>query len=201
MRAAFLALAIVSLLAAPDLQAADLSASTQRLLTAFRSVKSADKGKRLSKADVAANRVAMAKIDAWLDFDAFTTAFVGKSAARFSAPERKRFGEVLTGIVRNRGYANGGRVFRDGKVTLGKVVGKGARRSVPIANYFAKEDLSMDSAFVYGPSDRIVDLMVDGDSLTRDFANQVARMLKKKTSAELLRKLDRKLAASAKAVL
>ncbi len=142
----------------------------------------------------------MAKIDAWFDFPTFTTACMGTSAAKFSANESKRFAELLTGILRNRGYANGGRIFRDGKLTMGRVKGKGARRSVPMTIYFAKQDLTLESAFVYGPTDKIIDLVIDGDSLTRDFGNQVARALKKRTAAKLLKKLEKKLASTAKAV-
>jgi ABC-type transporter MlaC component len=199
MRAALLLLSVL-ILAAPDAHAADLSAHTSRLVQAFKAVKSAGKGKRLAKADSAANKVAMARIDAWFDFPTFTTACMGKNAARFSPAETRRFGELLTGILRNRGYANGGRIFRDGKLTLGKVAGKGARRSVPMTIYFAKQDLTMESAFVYNPADKIIDLIIDGDSLTRDFGNQVSRMLKKKTPAKVLAKLEKKLASTAKAV-
>ena len=188
------------LLAASNGHAADVGKKTSSLVEAFKSVKSAAKGKRLSKADATANKAAMARLDAWFNFDAFTTACMGKSAARFSAAEKKRFGELMTGILRNRGYANGGRVFRDGKLTLGKVATKGKRRSVPMTIYFEEQDLTLESAFVYGPDDKIVDLVIDGDSLTRDFGNQVARILKKRKPADLLRKLEKKLAATARAV-
>ena len=200
MRIAILVLVSFTLLAAPNLQAADLSARTKSLVEAFKAVKSADKGAKLSKADSAANLAAMAKIDQWFDFPGFTAGCMGKSAARFSAAETKRFAELLTGILRNRGYANGGRVFREGKLTMGKVSAKRARRSVAMSLYFPKEDLTLESAFVYGAKDKIVDLVIDGDSLAHDFGNQVARMLKKKTPADLLRVLEKKLAASAKAV-
>lgn len=193
-------LASCVLFAAVDARAADLSAHTAELVEAFKAVKSAPSGGALSKADAASNRKAMAKIDAWFDFAAFAKACMGKSAGRFSPAESKRFGELLTGILRNRGYANGGRVFRDGKLTLGKVATKGARRSVPMKIYFAKEDLSLESAFVYGEGDRIIDLVIDGDSLTHDFGNQVAGMLKKKTPAQVLARLAKKLAATAKVV-
>ncbi len=195
----FLLLVAVSF-ASADVHAADVAARTTALVEAFKTVQTAEEGKKLSKEAVAANRVAMTKIDAWFDFDAFTASCLGKSAAKFSEAEKKRFGELLTGILRNRGYTNGGRVFRDGKVTHGKVTTAGDRRTTPMTIYFAKQDLTLESAFVYGAADKIIDLIIDGDSLTRDFSNQIARMLTKKKPADVLRMLEKKLAATAEAV-
>jgi len=190
---------VVSLLAAPSF-AADFTKKTRTIVATMKAVKKSPARGKLNKADKAANDRAFATLDSLFDFDGFATDCLGKSAAKLDKRQQARFKEQMKGILRYNGYTRGGDAFRQAKITFGKARVRGKKTRVPLTLFFAKEDLTMEAAFVWGASGKVVDLVMDGDSLTSDTRNQVARMLKKKTGAELIKKLDKKLAAAKKIV-
>ena len=77
-------------------------------------------------------------------------------------------------------------------MSFAKPVEEGGRTRVPLTISFPKQDLTMDVAFVWGKSGRVVDLMLDGDSLVKDYSNQVSRIVAKGGPEELLRRLAEK---------
>ena len=50
----------------------------------------------------------------------------------------------------------------------------------------------MEVAFVWSKGGRVVDLVIDDDSLTMDFSNQVGSIVKKRGPEDLLKRLAEK---------
>ena len=165
---------------------------TYKLIEIFKADRAAPEGGKLSTADAAANAKTVAALDGFFDFETFTAACLGPSAVRLSGAQQKEFKERLVDLLRKRGYPNGGSVFREGVLSFAKPVEEGGRTRVPLTISFPKQDLTMDVAFVWGKSGRVVDLMLDGDSLVKDYSNQVSRIVAKGGPEELLRRLAEK---------
>jgi ABC-type transporter MlaC component len=159
---------------------------SEKLIKAFQAVKWVKAGQKLSEADRAANQKAYVALDRFFDFESFTKSCRGPTP--LTPAQAALFQARLTDILRRRGYKNGGRVFNEGKITLGKAAtGKPATQgtAIPMTISFPKEDITLAIAFVW-KSERVVDLVIDGDSLTADFSNQVGRVVKKSGADKLL---------------
>jgi ABC-type transporter MlaC component len=189
-----LGLALVSLLLGGEAWAESPADRTHKLIETFKAVKAPpEKGDgKLSAADEAANAKTFAALDSFFDFATFTAACLGPAAGKLSAAQAKEVKERLVHILRKRGYTNGGSVFNEGVIKEGKPVEREGGTAVPLAVSFPKQDISMDVEFVWSKSGKIVDLLLDGDSLTKDTRNQIGRIVAKDGAADLLRRLAEK---------
>jgi len=162
---------------------------THKLIDTFKAVKTAPEGGKLSAADEAANAKTFTALDGFFDFPAFTSDCLGPSASKLSAAQTKEFRERLVSILRKRGYANGGSVFNEGVIKEGKPADRAGATAVPLKISFPKQDVSLDVEFVWNKGGKVVDLVLDGDSLTKDYRNQIAKIIAKGGAADLLKRL------------
>jgi ABC-type transporter MlaC component len=165
---------------------------THKLIETFKTVKAPPEGGKLSPAEEAANAKVFTALDGFFDFPTFTTDCLGPAAGKLSAAQAKEAKERLVHILRKRGYPNGGAVFSDGVIVEGKPVDRGGATAVPLKVSFPKQDISMDVEFVWNKSGKIVDLVLDGDSLSKDTRNQIGRIVAKSGAADLLRRMTEK---------
>ena len=184
-------LVLLAALAAGAARAQSPSDRTRQLIETFKSLRAAPEGGKLSPADAAANKKTSDALDGFFDFETFTAACLGPSAAKLSGAQQKEFKGRLVDLLRRRGYPNGGSVFREGVLSFAKPVDEGGRTQVPLTISFPKQDLTMDVAFIWSKR-RLVDLVLDGDSLVKDYSNQVSRLVAKGGPEELLRRLAEK---------
>jgi ABC-type transporter MlaC component len=162
---------------------------TRKLIATFKTVKSAPEGGTLSAEDNAANTKVFTALDGFFDFPTFSSDCLGASAAKLSPAQTKEFKDNLVSILRKRGYPNGGSVFNEGVVKEGKPVDRGGATAVPLKVSFPKQDITMDVEFVWNKGGKIVDLVLDGDSLAKDYRNQVGRILAKSGPEDLLKRV------------
>jgi ABC-type transporter MlaC component len=165
---------------------------THKLIETFKTIKTPPEGAKLSSVDEAANAKAFAALDAFFDFPTFTADCLGPAAGKLSAAQAKQAKERLVHILRRRGYPNGGSVFNEGVVAEGKPFDRDGATAVPLKVSFPKQDISMDVAFVWNRAGKIIDLVLDGDSLSKDTRNQVGRIVAKDGVEDLLRRLAEK---------
>jgi ABC-type transporter MlaC component len=167
---------------------------THKLIETFRAVKSPPQGGdgKLSPADQAANSKVFTALDGFFDFPTFTADCLGPAAGKLTVAQAKEAKERLVHILRKRGYSNGGSVFNEGVIKEGKPVDRGGAIAVPLEVSFPKQDISMNVEFVWNKAGKIIDLVLDGDSLTKDTRNQIARIVAKDGAADLLRRLTEK---------
>jgi ABC-type transporter MlaC component len=167
---------------------------THKLIETFKTVKAPPEGGdgKLSPADQAANAKVFTALDGFFDFPTFTVDCLGPAAGKLSAAQAKEAKERLVHILRRRGYSNGGSVFNEGVIQMGKPVDRGGGTAVPLKVSFPKQDISMDVEFVWNKAGKIIDLVLDGDSLSKDTRNQIGRIVAKNGAADLLRRLTEK---------
>lgn len=181
---------LAALVAAPLVARADAAGDkTHKLIEAFKAVKTAPEGGKLSDADKAANEKAFKAIDAFFDYDAFVAGCLGANAAKLDAAQQKEFKERMVDLTRRTGYPNGGKFFSAGEVKEGKSSEKNGQTWVPVTVRLVKEDITTEVGFIYGKDMKIVDLAIDGDVLTKDYQNQIGRVLGKGGPADLLKRL------------
>jgi ABC-type transporter MlaC component len=168
------------------------SERTHKLIETFKTVKAPPEGGKLTADEEAANVKAFAALDAFFDFASFGADCLGPSATKLSPAQAKEFKERLMQILRHRGYPNGGSVFREGVVKEGKPAERGGTVAVPLRVSFPKQDIAMDVEFVWSKAGKIVDLILDGDSLSKDTRNQVGRIVAKNGADDLMRRVTEK---------
>jgi phospholipid transport system substrate-binding protein len=162
---------------------------THKLIDTFKTVKTAPEGGKLSAADDAANAKTFITLDGFFDFVTFSNDCLGPSASKLSPAQTKEFKERLVSILRKRGYANGGSVFNEGVIKEGKPADRAGATAVPLKISFPKQDVSLDVEFVWNKAGKVVDLVLDGDSLTKDYRNQIAKIISKGGPEDLLKRL------------
>jgi len=192
MKTTMLAAALALLALAGSSRADPLADRTHKLIETFKAVKAPPEGGKLSADEEAANAKTFAALDAFFDFATFGAECLGPSAGKMSVPQAKEFKEHLMQILRRRGYRNGGAAFREGVITESKPAERGSAIAVPIKVSFPKQDVAMDVEFVWSKAGKIVDLVLDGDSLAKDTRNQVGRIVAKNGADDLLRRVAEK---------
>lgn len=171
---------------------------TRKLIATFKTVKAAPEGGTLSAEEDAANAKVFTALDGFFDFPTFSSDCLGPSASKLSPAQTKQFKDNLVSILRKRGYPNGGSVFNEGVVKEGKPVDRAGTTAVPLKVSFPKQDITMDVEFVWSKAGKIVDLILDGDSLAKDYRNQVGRILAKSGPEDLLKRVADKQKDAAK---
>jgi ABC-type transporter MlaC component len=165
---------------------------THRLIETFKTVRTVPEGGKLTPVDEAANAHAYVALDAFFEFATFGADCLGPSVGKLSAVQAKEFKEHLKQILRKRGYRNGGSVFREGVIKDGKPSERDGATAVPLEVSFPKQDISMEIEFVWNKAGKIVDLVLDGDSLSKDTRNQVGRIVAKSGPEDLLKRVAAK---------
>jgi ABC-type transporter MlaC component len=161
----------------------------QALIEAFKAVKRAPEGGTLSEKDRAANQEAFKRLDDFFDFDAFTDACIGPNASKLDAAQLKEVKARLVDLLRRSGYLSGGSVIGRAELTPGAPVDRAGATWVPVKVRLPAEDLSTEVSFIFGKSGKVIDLALDGDELTKDYQNQIGRIIAKGGPADLLKRL------------
>jgi ABC-type transporter MlaC component len=140
---------------------------------------------------------AFAKLDGFLDLDGMVAAAIAPRKEKLSAAELARFEKRFRELLRMVAYEDSGTFFRRAKLTWATPTVTGDVASVPCKVVVAAEDLETELDFRWqriGGALRIVDVAFEGDSLVKDYQNQIARLVDKRGGAGLLQVLDEKYA-------
>jgi ABC-type transporter MlaC component len=168
----------LSLLLAAPAWAADQSprAYTETLLNNFKQIHS-EKG--LAPAEKAANEKIVNELEHTFNFEEMTTKLMAPRIDKFSAAEKEAFRKKFRELVRAGAFINSGDFFRKAKLQFQPEKTAGDMTTVPVHVTVAADD-----------TDMVVGLLIDGDSLVKDYQNQVARLVDKKGVPSLLQSLD-----------
>jgi phospholipid transport system substrate-binding protein len=201
-----LALAVAAALALPALAHAAAPAPaapgrdrTESFVAALKKVKK-DDGK-LTEADKAANARMFGELDGFLDFEALTTRPIAPRADKLSADQLASFRTKFRELIRLIAYPNAGGFFRKATCSFQGEAQRGELTLVPVKVRMPEEDLDTEVQFQWakvGGSLKIVDVDFEGDSLVKDYQNQLAKIVDKGGVAGLFKALDDRLAELAK---
>jgi ABC-type transporter MlaC component len=164
---------------------------TEGLIAAFKKVKT--EGGKLVKQEKAANDRAFAELDDYFDFTTLTSKPIEPLADKLTPEEATRFKAKFRELIRLIAYANAGTAFRKAKLTLEPEVKKAARVAVPVKLRLEEDDLDLTVEFHWETVKgawRIVDVLFDGDSLLKDYQNQIGKIVTKSGVPGLFKSLD-----------
>jgi ABC-type transporter MlaC component len=178
-----LILALPSLaLAAPD----PALVRTEQMIAAFKKVKPG--------VPAQANAAAFTELDSLIDYDTITSRTVEPRAAKFTAAQKAEFQKKFRELIRLIAYPDSGDFFRKAKLTFRSVKNEGPQTQVPFLAKLPEEDLETEVTLHWSKgaegSLRIVDVSFDGDSLVRDYQNQISKIVDRDGVGGLFKKLD-----------
>lgn len=168
---------------------------TESLIAAFKKVKP-DDGK-LTAAEKAANARHFAELDGYLDFETLVSKPIAPRAAKLTPAQLADYKAKFRELIRLIAYPNSGEFFRDAKWKIGPEKVQGELLTVPVDVRVPAEDLETVVEFQWAKVDgtlQIQDVLFEGDSLVKDYQNQVSRVVDKQGAAGLIKALDDRLA-------
>lgn len=168
---------------------------TQSLIAAFKKVKP-DEGK-LTAAEKAANAKQFAELDGYLDFETLVSKPIAPRASKLSPAQLAEYKAKFRELIRLIAYPNSGEFFRDAKWTIKPERTQGELLTVPVDVRVPAEDLETVVEFQWAKVDgvlKIQDVLFEGDSLVKDYQNQISKVIDKDGVPGLFKALDDRLA-------
>lgn len=161
-----------------------------------------DEGK-LTDADKAANAKLFLELDNFLNFETLTTKPVAPKADKFKPDEMASFKSKFKELIRMIAYPKAGNFFKTAKLEWPAEKAQGELIVVPLNVKLPEEDLETTVEFQFAKSGgllKIEDVLFEGDSLVKDYQNQIAKIVDKDGVPGLFKKLDEKYAEITKPV-
>ncbi len=156
-------------------------------------VKSSDSGP-LPKADADANLKTYAELDTFFDWDTLMSEPIKPRLDKFSPAELAEFNKKFKEVLRMTAYPDSGAFFRKAKYKLTAPVEDGAEK-VTVGLDAKRGDIEthLDIHFrKLGGMLKLYDVSFDGDSLTKDYQNQMVRIIDKGGAKDLIAKIDKR---------
>jgi ABC-type transporter MlaC component len=164
---------------------------TQELIAALMKVKT--EGAKPVKQQKGLNDRAFADLDEFFDFGTITSKPIEPLGDKITPAEAAMFKAKFQDLIRQVAYPSAGNFLRKAKYNLQPETRKGDARAVPVKLRADDEDLDVNLEFRWEErkgSLRIVDVLFDGDSLIKDYQNQVGKIVAKSGVPGLFKALD-----------
>ena len=142
-----------------------------------------------------AREQAFAALDGFLDLDGMVSAAIAPRKDKLTPAELKRFQSRFRELLRLVAYTDSGDFFRTAKLAWGAPRADAEDALVPTKVSVPAEDLETELEWRWrrvGNAVKLVDVNFEGDSLVKDYQNQIARIVDKSGGAGLLKLLDEK---------
>jgi ABC-type transporter MlaC component len=155
-----------------------------------------DDGK-LTDADKAANAKIFLELDNFLNFDTLTTKPIAPRADKLSAKEMESFKVKFRELIRLIAYPKSGSFFNRATYVYSPEQTKDDLAIASLKIHLADEDLDTVLEMHWkkvGGVLKIEDVLFDGDSLVKDYQNQLSKKIDKSGVSGLMQALDEKLA-------
>ena len=193
MKRTILALSLLPTLAFAGALGDEGSKRTQAFIDNLMAVKSSDTAP-LSKSDVDANQKVFTELDGFFDWEYLMNEPVKTRADKFTPAEMSDFTKKFKEVLRLAAYPDSGSFFRKARYKVG--AGKeDAEGKVTVGIDAKREDLEtrVDLHFrKVGDALRLYDVSFDGDSLVKDYQNQMVRIIDKGGAKDLISKIDKR---------
>ncbi len=166
---------------------------TEGFIDRLLAVKSVEKGP-LPKADQDINQKVFSELDGFFDWDYLMSEPVKPRIDKFSAAEKDEFTKKFKEVLRLAAYPDSGSFFRTAKykVNVGKET---APDRVTVSIDAKKGDIETKVDIHYkkaGDVLKLYDVSFDGDSLVKDYQNQMVRIIDKGGAKDLIAKIDKR---------
>ena len=147
----------------------------------------------------AENEKVKSRLEAILDVPAMGKAALTNLWSTLPAPQRVRYTDLLSGLVRKIAYPNARKFFDSFQVTFGAEERKPDGRVLAKTTItpLKKKDVDVEVHYLMAESGgrwRVVDVVTDGESLVLDYRNQFQKIIREKTFGGLIGKMEKRLA-------
>ena len=171
----------------------DGSKRAQAFIDNLLAVKSSDKGP-LSRAEADANQKVFTELDTFFDWDFLMSEPIKPRVDKFSPAELTDFNKKFKEVLRLAAYPDSGAFFRKAKYKLTAAKEDGPDK-VSVGLDAKREDIEthLDLHFrKLSGALRLYDVSFDGDSLVKDYQNQMVRIIDKGGAKELIAKIEKR---------
>ena len=191
-----MSIVVILALGAASLSTEAPVARTEALIVALKKV--APLPQAPTDADLATREQQFAELDTYFDLDTLVTDALAPRAAALTPAELTRLRQSFRAVLRKAAYGMSGDAFRKGQLAIEPLAAKSGGQPVRVKVSVPAEDTDHAIDFVWRPVGgtlKVVDVRLEGDSLVKDYQNQVARLIDKGGAAALQMALDKKQAA------
>ncbi len=159
-------------------------------------IKKIQNGPALSAEQIQANGKISDEALGHLDLSRVSQKALGKYWQTLDQKQQESFVQLLSDLFRYVAFPNSAKFFGELKINYGPGQLEESRATVPLQVHHQLEgNISLD--FVLWQNQdrwRVIDVVLDGVSMANNLRSQFYKILKKKDYAELVRRLDKKLA-------
>lgn len=162
---------------------------TQALVAAYRSCCGAQAG------------APCAAVDTFFDYDTLSKQPIAPQLKKLSQAQTRRFMAAFASIIRNTARSSGQSFCGDNVPKVAAARNSSRGTEVDVSVHDASEDVDNTMTFVWRSSKgklAIVDLLLEGASLSQDYQNQFARIVGKDGAEALVRKVESRVSKATK---
>jgi len=137
------------------------------------------------------------KVDPFINYKLLTTNSIAAHRSKFSDTQFKKFTRLFESLIRKVAYPQSSSFYEEAKVTYESPVFKGDSALVISETFIEKEDFEMTIGYQWAKTNdawKLSDLILDDDSLVKDYQNQFGRIIGKEGVAGLIKKIENKIA-------
>lgn len=142
------------------------------------------------------NEASYRKVDTYIDYDALAGQSIAPHRNKFTDAQAHRFSILFKSLIRKVAYPQSSVFYNDAKVDYASPVIDGDIALVLSETYIEKEDFEMEIGYQFKKNKgvwRLSDLVLDEDSLVKDYQNQFGRLILKVGVEGLIKKIENKI--------
>jgi len=142
------------------------------------------------------NEASYKAVDPFINFKMLTKQSIAPHRKKFTDKQAKEFTKAFALLIRAVAYPQSSTFYNDAKETYQKTIIKGNTAIINSEAIIEKEDFDMEIGYqlVKSPEWKLADLLIDEDSLVKDYQNQFGRIINKEGVEGLLKRVKNKLA-------
>lgn len=162
---------------------------TGELIKNFKKVKGAEKSP--------AHDQVVDDLDSSFDFESITTSLMAPRVDKFTKDQQSEFKKKFHQLIRTSAFVDTGDFFNTATLQQKPVLAAGEKTTVPVHVTRESDDTDMEIGLQWmnkGGQLKIVDVLLDGDSLISDYRNRITSIVDKKGVPALFETLDGKIA-------
>jgi len=135
-------------------------------------------------------------VDTYIDFHLLTTESIAPHRAKFSNKQAKKFTRLFEALIRAVAYPQSSSFYAEAEISYQPAIIDGNKALVISETIIEKEDFEMTIGYEWTKTKKqwlLSDLLIDEDSLVKDYQNQFGRIIQKEGVDGLISKVAQKL--------
>lgn len=135
-------------------------------------------------------------VDTYIDYDELTHKSIAPHRSKFTDAQARRFTVLFKSLIRKVAYPQSSMFYNDAKVNYELPIITGDIALILSETRIEKEDFEMVVGYQLKKQDgiwRLSDLILDDDSLVKDYQNQFGRLISKEGVDGLIKKIENKI--------